>query len=123
MYKYVNRGAKMLLAFFESLMYILTLLFLLEFLLRMVSSKNQDSNLDQAMTELENAVVLCRVEQIKDVFYFYNSQDEQFVGQATSMNEIVDLSERLQKHIIIVDGDEDVLEHLKKVTGEEWKIS
>lgn len=113
----------MLLAFFESLMYILTVLFLLEFLLRMLSSNNQDADLEQAMTELENSVVLCRVEQIKDVFYFYNSQDEQFVGQATSMNEIVDLSERLQKHIIIVDGDEDVLEHLKKVTGEEWKIS
>jgi len=113
----------MLLAFFESLMYVLGVLFLVEFTLRMLSGNNQEDNLEHTMAELENAVVLCRVEQIKDIFYFYNSQDEQFVGQATSMNEITDLSERLQKHIVIVEGDEDVLEHLKKVTGEEWKIS
>ena len=113
----------MLLALFETLMYVAGIMFLVEFTLRMLSGNNENPNLEHTMAEIENAVVLCRVEQIKNIFYFYNSQDEQFVGQATSLNEITDLSERLQKHIIVVDGDEDVLDHLKKVTGEEWKIS
>jgi hypothetical protein len=48
----------------------------------------------------------------------YNSQNDIFVGQARNMEEFTSLSERLQKHLMVVDGDKTVVEQLKKLTSE-----
>ena len=70
------------------------------------------------LQEFEDAIVFCKVEQLGDVFYLYNTQDDTFVGQARSIDEFTQLSENLQKHLMIVDGDDEVVDQLKKVTSE-----
>ena len=110
----------MLAAFFETFMVTFLVFVAIEVLFRVfgigvLQDQNDTSSIEQ---ELENAIVLCKIEQIDSVFYFYDAQDDNFVGQARTMNDIEEISERLQKHIIVVDGDENVLSALKKVTNE-----
>jgi len=110
----------MLAAFFESFVYVLAGFFLLEMLLRLTGFSNwtEEQEYEQALTEFEDAVVLCKVEQIRDVYYLYNSQNDNFVGQARTAQEMVDLSESIQKHIMIVDGDDNVVDNLKVLIDE-----
>jgi len=110
----------MLLFFFEIFTYVLAGFFLLEMLLRLNGTKfsSEEQELEQAVADFEDAVVLCKVEQIGNVYYLYNSQNDNFVGQARTAQEIVDLSESIQKHIMIVDGDDNVVDNLKVLIDE-----
>lgn len=112
----------MLSAFFETFFITLGIFVLLEIALRMSNIgkqfEQQEDEHQQLLDQLENAIVLCKVEQLNDVFYLYNSHDESFVGQARNIEEFTQLSERLQKHLMIVDGNEDVIAELKRLTSE-----
>lgn len=61
---------------------------------------------------------MCKVEQEGDTFYLYNATDEKFVGQGNSMQNFQVLSENLQKHIMIVAGDDDVVDRFQKLDPE-----
>lgn len=110
----------MLAAFLETFVWVLASFFLFEITLRLldVGKNQQEQELEQALVDFEDAIVLCKVEQIGDVYYLYNSQNDNFVGQARTAQEIVDLSENIQKHIMIVDGDDSVVDNLKVLIDE-----
>jgi len=115
----VNKGADMLAAFFETFMWTFAIFVLAEIALRAIGiTVHEESQEEKLVQEFEDAIVLCKVEQLGDVFYLYNTQDDTFVGQARSINEFTQLSEHLQKHLMIVDGDDEVVNQLKKVTSE-----
>jgi hypothetical protein len=109
-----------LIAFFETFVTTLLIFAFIEFLLRILGvGKHIEEFQEQTIADqLKGAIVLCKVEKISDVFYFYNSQDDNFVGQACTLNDITEISERLQKNIMIVDGDKPVLDQLKELTNE-----
>jgi len=87
--------------------------FLLELVLRYtVKDKIQDKELD-IVQEIEDSVVLCRVEQIDSVFYLYNSQSEQFIGQGTSVQDFWDISEKMEKYLMVIDGDNNAIKLLQ----------
>ena len=109
----------MLAAFVETFIWTFAVFVLAEIALRSIKfNDQQDSEQEKLFQEFEEAIVLCKVEQLGDVFYLYNTQDDTFVGQARNINEFTALSENLQKHLMIVDGDDDVVDQLKKVTSE-----
>jgi len=110
----------MLAAFFETFMWTFFIFVLAELALRMIGGKieEQPSMQEQLAEKFEDAIVMCRVEKISDVFYFYNAQDENFVGQARSMSEMEEISDRLQKHIMVVDGKDEAVDALKEITNE-----
>jgi len=116
----IIRGAIMLDAFINTFIITFAIVFLAGYALRSFGSELQEEELEELklFQEFEEAIVLCKVEQLGDVFYLYNSQDDTFVGQARSIDEFTQLSENLQKHIMIVDGDDEVVDQLKKVTSE-----
>ena len=115
----------MLAAFLETFVWIAGIFFLLEIVIRLLDTNKtlDEDQLEQAYQALEDAIVLCRVEQIDNVFYFYNSQDDTFIGQATDISEMNEVSERLQKHLMVVEGDDDVVTNLKIITGREWQLN
>ena len=110
----------MLADFLETFIITFGIVFLAGYALRSFGSKLQEEESEELrlVEQLENAIVLCRVEQEADVFYFYNAQDETFVGQARNMNEMEEISDRLQKHIMVIDGDDTAVNALKQVTSE-----
>ena len=110
----------MLAAFFETFMWTFFIFVLAEIALRAIGFQvvQESSDEERFVQEFEDAIVLCRVEKISDVFYFYNAQDDNFVGQARNIDEMNEISERLQKHLMVVDGQNDVVDALKKVTNE-----
>lgn len=101
---------------FEFFVWTLSLYFLFDLILRFRGNTEQEEqDLTNLVNDIENSIVLCRVEQIDHMFYFYNSQDDTFVGQAKTQEEINDISERVQKHLMVVDGNEKTLESLKTI--------
>ena len=116
----IIRGAIMLDAFINTFIITFAIVFLAGYALRSFGSELQEEELEELklFQEFEEAIVLCKVEQLGDVFYLYNSQDDTFVGQARSIDEFTQLSENLQKHLMIVDGDDEVVDQLKQVTSE-----
>ena len=109
----------MLAAFFETFILTFAIFALAEIALRSIRfGEQEESEETKLFQEFEEAIVLCKVEQLGDVFYLYNTQDDTFVGQARSIDEFTQLSENLQKHLMIVDGDDKVLDQLKKLTNE-----
>lgn len=101
----------------EAFFIILGVFALFEILLRFFNTSEITKD-QEILAEIENAIVLCRVEKINNIFYLYNSQDDSFVGQAQNFNDFVNLGDRLEKHIMVVDGDTSVVEQLKKVMNE-----
>ena len=110
----------MLADFLQTFIITFAIVFLAGYALRSFGSKlqEQESQELKLVEQFENAIVLCKVEQESDIFYFYNAQDETFVGQARSMSEMEEISNRIQKHLMIIDGDDEVVDQLKKVTSE-----
>ena len=110
----------MLAAFFETFIITFAIIFLAGYALRSFGFELQEeeSEEERLVEQFEDAIVMCRVEKISDVFYFYNAQDENFVGQARSMSEMEEISDRIKKHIMVVDGDDCAVDALKKVTSE-----
>jgi len=94
---------------------ILGVFFLLELVLRYtVGNQIQDEELEIAQA-LEDTLVLCRVEQVDDVFYLYDSQSEQFIGQGHTVEDFWDISEKMQKFLMVVDGDKQAIDMLKNM--------
>ena len=109
----------MLAAFFETFIWTFAVFVLAEIALRAIKFGDQETSEEEKLVqEFEDAIVMCKVEQQGDVFYLYNAQNDTFVGQARDIEEFTTLSERLQKHLMIVDGDKPAVDQLKKLTSE-----
>ena len=110
----------MLADFLETFIITFAIVFLAGYALRSFGSNLQEEESKELKLaeQFENAIVMCRVEQEADIFYFYNAQDETFVGQARSMSEMEEISDRIQKHIMVIDGDDTAVNALKQVTSE-----
>jgi len=105
--------------FVQTFFIILGVFFLFELVLRhTVKNQIQDEELEIAQA-LEDTVVLCRVEQVDDVFYLYDSQSEQFIGQGHTVEDFWDISEKMQKFLMVVDGDKQAIELLKLMQEEQ----
>ena len=79
---------------------------------------NKADEFNQALDEFNANVIICRVEEQDGMFYFYNVLDDTFVGQARTVVEIADISERLEKQLLLDEGDQDLLERLQKMIRE-----
>lgn len=99
-------------AFVQTFFITLGIFVLLELVLRFtIRDKIQDQDLEMVQA-IEDSVVLCRVDKIDDVFYLYNSQNEQFIGQGKTVEDFWDIGEKMQKFLMVVDGDKQAIELL-----------
>ena len=110
----------MLDAFLQTFIITFAIVFFAGYALSSFGSKLQDTESEELklVEQFEDAIVLCKVEQQAGIFYFYNAQDETFVGQARNMSEMEEISDRIKKHIMVVDGDDLAVDALKKATNE-----
>lgn len=74
--------------------------------------------LQEAVDAIQDAMLMCNVEKEGDVYYFYNAIDQSFVGQGKTGQDIVDISMRLEKHIVVVGGDDDIINEIKRISDE-----
>ena len=85
--------------------------------LRMVmlrAAQNLD-DLMQVIERLKESIIHARVEEQDGVFYVYNTADQSFMAQGTT---IAELRERIDQRwqdsqVLITEGDKDVIERLK----------
>ena len=76
-------------------------------------TQNKVTDLNNALDEFNEHIILCRVDEQDGMYYFWNILDDTFVGQGRTIEEIAELSERLQKQLLLEEGDETVLTTLK----------
>ena len=85
--------------------------------LRMVmlrAAQNLD-DLIEVIEQLKKSIIHARVEEQDGVFYVYNTADQSFMAQGTTVTE---LRERIEQRwanaqVLITEGDEDAIERLK----------
>ena len=85
-------------------------------------TQKEVTNLNNALDEFNENIIICRVEEQDGMFYFWNVLDDTFVGQARTVPEIADISERLQKQLLMEEGDKDLLEKLQKMVREVYEV-
>ena len=71
--------------------------------------------LEQAIDALNSSTITARVEEHDGVFYVYNADDDTFLVQGSSMNELQEKleSQYQNKNIVVTQGDESVMARLK----------
>lgn len=71
--------------------------------------------LEQVIEKLNETTVNARVEQHHGIFYVYNTHDDSFIVQGSTLDEIREhLHARWQdRHIVVTEGDPEVLDALK----------
>ena len=85
-------------------------------------TQKEVTNLNNALDEFNENIIICRVEEQDGMFYFWNVLDDTFVGQARTVTEIADISERLQKQLLMEEGDKDLLDKLQKMVREVYEV-
>ena len=85
-------------------------------------TQKEETNLNNALDEFNENIIICRVEEQDGMFYFWNVLDNTFVGQARTVPEIADISERLQKQLLMEEGDKDLLDKLQKMVREVYEV-
>ena len=85
-------------------------------------TQKEVTNLNNALDEFNENIIICRVEEQDGMFYFWNVLDDTFVGQARTVPEIADISERLQKQLLMEEGDKDLLDKLQKMVREVYEV-
>ena len=81
-------------------------------------TNNKVEELNQALDEFNENIIICRVEEQDGMFYFWNVLDNSFVGQGQSVDEIAEISERLQKQLLMDEGDKTILDKLRSMVRE-----
>jgi hypothetical protein len=71
--------------------------------------------LEKALETLQDNMVKARVEQHDGMFYVYNTQDNSFIAQGTSLSELKSrIEERMRNaNVVVTEGDDSVLKALK----------
>lgn len=71
--------------------------------------------LEHAIEKLNESTVPARVEQHQGVFYVYDTRDDSFIVQGSTLDEIREhLQDRWQdRNIVVTEGDPEVLDALK----------
>ena len=85
-------------------------------------TSNKAEDLNQALDDFNEHIIICRVEEQDGMFYFWNVLDDTFVGQARTVPEIAAISERLQKQLLMEEGDKDLLDKLQKMVREVYEV-
>ena len=85
-------------------------------------TQKEVTNLNNALDEFNENIIICRVEEQDGMYYFWNVLDDTFVGQARTVPEIADISERLQKQLLMEEGDKDLLDKLQKMVREVYEV-
>jgi len=80
------------------------------------------NELNKSLDEFNEHIIICRVEEQDGMFYFWNVLDDTFVGQARTVPEIAAISERLQKQLLMEEGDKDLLDKLQKMVREVYEV-
>ena len=83
--------------------------------------KNVDSNVTDPdiVAQIEQALLLCRAEKVNDTYFFYEIQSDAFVGQGKTAEDFIEIGERHQRYVVIMDGDKEVLDDLEGLTLQE----
>jgi hypothetical protein len=89
--------------------------------LRMVmvrAAQNLD-DLMQVIERLKESIIHARVEEEDGVFYVYNTADQSFMAQGTTVAEIRQrIEQRWQDvSVYVTEGDQDVIERLRGTAG------
>lgn len=71
--------------------------------------------LQEAIEKIQTTMIPARVEQHDGIFYVYNTQDNSFIAQGTTLDELRSRIEGRMKdaRVIVQEGDPAVLEALK----------
>ena len=85
-------------------------------------TQHKTNELNKTLDEFNEHIIICRVEEQDGMFYFWNVLDDTFVGQARTVPEIAAISERLQKQLLMEEGDEDLLDKLQKMVREVYEV-
>ena len=85
--------------------------------LRMVmlrAAQNLD-DLMQVIEQLKQSIIHARVEEQDGVFYVYNTADQSFMAQGTTVTELRDRIEQRWKdaQVLITEGDQAVIDRLR----------
>ena len=82
----------------------------------------QINELNKSLDEFNEHIIMCRVEEQDGMFYFWNVLDGTFVGQGRTVPEIAAISERLQKQLLMEEGDKALLDKLQKMIREVYEV-
>ena len=101
------------------------LIYLLFNLLFWFLGKNTDSNDadPDIVAQIEQALLLCRAEKVNGTYYLYEMGSDAFVGQGNTAEDFVEISDRHQRYVVIMDGDRDLLDELQHRTIEYYSQS
>ena len=110
----------------EFVMYTLGVLAVIELGLRyfLYRSKKQAEYTDSRLeTTVADRVIFGYVEEINGTFYIWDVLDSSFVGQGQTMKDFDKLSERVNKKVLVIDGEPSAFEKLMSVDGvEEYRL-
>ena len=119
LYKYDYRGFDVLDIFVQSILYGF-LIYLLFNLIFGFFGKNTDSNYadPDIVAQIEQALLLCRAEKVNGTYYLYEMGSDAFVGQGNTTEDFVEISDRHQRYVVIMEGDQELLDELQHRTIE-----
>lgn len=104
--------------------YTLGILVVIELALQVFSwyyLKENHDELDESRPE--DYLILGWVEEINGMFYVYNIQNNAFVGQGRTVEDFQNMSERVGKQVVVMDGQPEAFEKLTNTLGiKEYKI-
>lgn len=105
--------------------YTLGVVALIEIALRVFASYylKEESN-DPVSEKIEENVIFGWVEEINGTFYVYNMLNNAFVGQGKTAEDFKNMSERVGKQVIVMDGQPEAFEKLVNTAGiKEFRVS
>ena len=104
--------------------YTLGILALIEIGLRLFVSYYMKQELDEVEDKsLEDRIILGRVEELNGTFYVYNMKNDAFVGQGKTAKDFEDMSDRIGKQVVVMDGEPEAFDKLANTDGiKEYKV-
>jgi len=75
------------------------------------------------VAQIEQALLLCRAENVDGTYFLYELGSDAFVGQGNTAEDFVEISDRHQRYVIIMDGDRELLDELEHRTVEYYSES
>ena len=109
----------------EFVMYTLGVLAVIELGLRYLvyRNKQQTATTEYSDSSPADRVIFGYVEEINGTFYIWDLIDNSFVGQGQSAKDFDRISERVNKQVLVIDGEPDAFEKLTSIDGiEEYRM-
>ena len=105
--------------FVQSILYGFLIYLLVNLIFGLFDKYNSPNEADpDIVAQLEQALLLCRAEKVDDTYYLYEMGSDAFVGQGNTAEDFVEISDRHQRYVVIMEGDQELLDELQHRTIE-----